>query len=66
MTQFIIDVILFVVYTVLCSLYTYFVCKGWNASTKPYKVSSVILGVCFWVLNATMFLYPVVLFLVYM
>ena len=66
MTQFIIDVILFVVYTVLCSLYTYFVCNGWSASTKPYKVSSIIFGVCFWILNAILFLYPVVLFLLNM
>lgn len=66
MTQFIIDVILFVVYTVLCSLYTYFVCKGWDTYTKTYKVSSTILGACFWVLNAIMFLYPVVLFLLNM
>ena len=66
MTQFILDVVLFVVYTVVCSLYTYLVCKGWNISTKLYKVQSVILGVCFWASNAIMFLYPVALFLVNM
>ena len=66
MIQFIIDVILFVIYTVLCSVYTYFTCKNWSAYTKPYKVSSVILGVCFWALNVIMFLYPVVLYIITM
>lgn len=66
MVQFIIDVILFIIYTVLCSVYTYFTCKNWSAYTKPYKVSSVILSVYFWVLNVIMFLYPVVLYIITM